>query len=180
MAAYSVGMMYQSVEHDVARNPVVDSGGDVKGVIGGPGVVVVGSPRRLLNLYVRVGGLLLLANVEAPEEAIVGGNVLPWSGSLLVATTVAGALDGVNMVSESVTIRARGRWIKKRVVPPPSFVQLLVGVWHVDVGGSETWVSAVVLVVPGASWTNLSASVTLTGAWGVGELLRVKYVGLMV
>lgn len=180
MAAYSVAMTYQSVEHDVARNPVVDSGGDVKGVIRGPGVVVVGSPRRVLNFYVRVGGFLLLANVEAPEEVIVAGNVLPWSTSVLVATTVAGALDGVKMVSESVTIRARVRWSQKPVVPPASFVQLLVGLWHVAVGGSETWVGAVVLVVPSGGWWNLSGSVAVTGAWGVGELFRVKYVAVMV
>ncbi len=176
---YTVHVQYQSVTHDVCRCGLFREAVPLKGIIQGPGVVPVGVGAGALTFYARLPNDLLGANTESSEFSSCGSLTLPVNCELDSFTTLSGALDGVTVTNRAVAVRARTKYSVVRGNPPPAFQSLAVRYYHVAVGGAETFLGAKSFTSITTAYVNRAGLLTLTASFGVGERLRVKYIGKM-
>ena len=174
---YHVHIQFQSMGLDIARCPLVAAAVPLRGVIRGPGVVPTGSPGGTLRVYARVGDELLIGNADMLQTRNCGGRTLPMACIVSDHTTLAGAMDGVVMPFQSVSVSIRARYSRHAGAPPVNLAFLDVQYFHVDSGGGETLIVSRTFSGLTTSYQNFAGSLSLAQTWLVGEKFRVKYRG---
>ena len=188
MAVTTVTIMIENTTHDVAKFPVVDSGVAGAGYVVQPGVLqppVAGSSDVTTNFYARttasdIAGYRKLLTANANTSTEYSGSCTPpptdaCSFAIEEFATDAGAMDGITMTAETVTVRYRA---KKSAGVDPSHVT--VELYHRTSGGVETLITSTDSADLGTSYANYTWSPTITKSWGTNERLVVKFIGVVV
>lgn len=174
---YNVHMRYQVVADDVSKNPIINDAGGLVGLICGPGVLPVTGGPVTVDFYCRASQELLIGNIDSLEVAACGGNSLPMTCTLETFTTESGAMDGVVMTDQTVTVRVQAKWSKVGRADDPTLQTIRVGYYHVDTGGGETFLTSRTFSGLTTGYVNYSGTLTVTQSWAAGEKFRVKYLG---